>query len=99
MDTNAADAGDCLTFGELLLVTLDRAPAKYYDRMARYEDIISQLPEVNAPINTFTDFIHTYDYIKTKLDAYLSEPESRLLNENEAYIKHFVFNTYIECFT
>lgn len=99
MDTNTADAGDCLTFGELVLLTLDRAPAEYYDRMARYEDIITRLPEVNAPINTFSDFIHTFDYIKTKMYAYLSEPECRLLNENEAYIKHFVFNTYTEYFT
>lgn len=94
-----ANTDDCLTFGELLLVTLDRAPAEYYDRMARYESIITRLPGVNAPINTFSDFIRTYDYIKTKMYAYLSGPECRLLNENEAYIKQFVFNTYLECFT
>lgn len=31
--------------------------------------------------------------------AYLREPECRLLNENEAYVKNFVFNRYIEYFT
>lgn len=67
--------------------------------MARYEDIITQLPEANASITTFSDFLHTYDYIKTKLAAYLSESEYRLLNDNEAYIKNFVFNIYTEYFT
>lgn len=96
--TNTAE-GDCLTFGELVFVTLDRAPAEYYNHLARYEDIIIQLPEAYAPITTFSDFLHTYDYIKTKLPAYLSESEYRLLNENEAYIKNFVFNIYTEYFT
>lgn len=98
MDNHCTNA-DCLTFGELVLVTLDRVPAKYYNHLARFKSIITQLPETNAEITTFSDFIHTYDYIKTKLAAYLSEQEYRVLNENEAYIKSFVFNIYVQYFT
>ena len=75
MDNHCTNA-DCLTFGELVLVTLDRVPAKYYNHLARFKSVITQLPEANAEITTFSDFIHTYDYIKTKPAAYLSEQES-----------------------
>lgn len=98
MDKHYENA-DCLTFGELVSVTLDRAPAEYRDHLARYENIIAQLPEANAEIITFSDFMRVYNEIKGKLAACLSEPECRLLKDNEAYIQNFVFNTYVQCFT
>lgn len=97
--TNTDNDGDFLTFGELLLVALDRAPAEHYSHMARYEDIITQLPEADAPVTMFSDFLHTYGCIKTKLASYLGESEYRLLNDNEAYIINFVFNIYVEYFS
>lgn len=91
--------GDCLTFAELVLATLDRAPAEHYDRMAEYVDIVTLLPEASAPIATFSDFLRAYEYIKIELATYLTTTEYRLLIDNEAYMKNFVFNTYIQCFT
>lgn len=97
--TEAVDNGECLTFGELISLAVYSAPAEYYEYMAKYENVIARLREADAPVDKFSDFIDTYTSVKTKMYRYLTELEIRLLNDNDAYIKNFIFSLYTQHFT
>lgn len=92
-------ADECLTFGELISLSVHLAPAEYRSHLTRYESIVTQLDEANAPVIVFSDFLHTFSSVKPKLFKLLSEAEVRLLIENEEYIQNFIFDIYTEHFT
>lgn len=93
------DTGECLTFGELISLSVYLAPAEYRRPLTRYKSIVTQLDEANDPVIVFSDFLNTFSSVKPKLFKRLSEAEVNLLIENEDYIRNFIFDIYTEHFT
>lgn len=93
------DTGECLTFGELISLSVYLAPAEYRRPLTKYKSIVTQLDEANDPVIVFSDFLNTFSSVKPKLFKRLSEAEVNLLIENEDYIRNFIFDIYTEHFT
>lgn len=93
------DTGECLTFGELISLSVYLAPAEYRRPLTKYKSILTQLDEANDPIIGFSDFLKTFSSVKPKLFKRLSEAEVKLLIDNEDYIRTFIFDIYREHFT
>lgn len=90
---------DQLTFGELISLSVDSAPAEYYHRLLKYERLVMLTKEASTPILKFSDFNRTYDTLKAKLYAQLSMSEITMLEEYELQIKSWILGVFAQHFS